>query len=318
MRWWPDPPFFQPEPERDTLSWGAQQTLGLTLLIALTVAAFRYLGAASFRDRCELGFEAPVVEPRRALAVPRETERRSRLAGAAGVAVYILTYFAYLLAISARGEATLPEVLAFIASHFEEAWMAFIGGVLFWMLGRMAYLSVGGSFSVRALAGREVAIDLLNTKPLFVFGRAALRNALLWIVAPAAFIFFLSNPPSAGPTGGADLLLPAGMLVIPVLALILPTRGVHRRIRAEKRAELERLDAAIHGDARALADTRIADRGKEPSLADLLAYKSQVEAVREWPFDSSTLTRFVLYLLIPLGSWFGGAFVERFVNAILN
>jgi len=40
--------------------------------------------------------------------------------------------------------------------------------------------------------------------------------------------------------------------------------------------------------------------------------------VREWPFDASTLVRFGLYLLIPLGSWAGGAFVERVIDALLE
>jgi predicted MFS family arabinose efflux permease len=40
--------------------------------------------------------------------------------------------------------------------------------------------------------------------------------------------------------------------------------------------------------------------------------------VREWPVDASTLTRFALYLAIPVGSWLGGALVERLVNALLD
>ena len=35
-------------------------------------------------------------------------------------------------------------------------------------------------------------------------------------------------------------------------------------------------------------------------------------------FDSLTLVRFTLYLLIPLGSWLGGAFVERGLDFILS
>jgi hypothetical protein len=40
--------------------------------------------------------------------------------------------------------------------------------------------------------------------------------------------------------------------------------------------------------------------------------------VRDWPFDASVLLRFVLYLLIPLGSWVAGALVERFVDTIFD
>ena len=53
-------------------------------------------------------------------------------------------------------------------------------------------------------------------------------------------------------------------------------------------------------------------------MADLLATRAYVADVREWPFDAPTLTRFVLFLLIPLGSWLGGAIVERALAAVLD
>jgi hypothetical protein len=43
-----------------------------------------------------------------------------------------------------------------------------------------------------------------------------------------------------------------------------------------------------------------------------------VEGVSAWPFDSSTAVRILLYLLIPLGSWAGGAIVERFIDSLLG
>ena len=44
----------------------------------------------------------------------------------------------------------------------------------------------------------------------------------------------------------------------------------------------------------------------------------QIKSVREWPFDAPTLTRFFLYVAIPLGSWIGGALVERLLGAALD
>jgi len=60
------------------------------------------------------------------------------------------------------------------------------------------------------------------------------------------------------------------------------------------------------------------EHGAEGRLADLLAYYDHLVDVREWPFDNRTLSRFVLYLLIPLGSWLGGALVERLVSSVLD
>jgi hypothetical protein len=101
-------------------------------------------------------------------------------------------------------------------------------------------------------------------------------------------------------------------------ALLLPVRGVHLRIRTAKLDELDRVNRAIHGDAEALHRSALSKRETIPSLADLVAYRSLVDAAREWPFDASTFRRFGLYLMIPLGSWMGGALVERLIDGLLE
>jgi hypothetical protein len=101
-------------------------------------------------------------------------------------------------------------------------------------------------------------------------------------------------------------------------ALLLPVLGVHRRIQEAKTAELACVRAAIRGEPDALAGSAIVHREKNPSLADLVAWKALVDAVREWPFDASMRLRFLLYLAIPLGSWLGGALAERLLSAALD
>ena len=49
----------------------------------------------------------------------------------------------------------------------------------------------------------------------------------------------------------------------------------------------------------------------QQSIAEMVAYKTMIENIRNWPFDNPSLTRFALYLLIPIGSMIGGALVER-------
>ena len=53
-------------------------------------------------------------------------------------------------------------------------------------------------------------------------------------------------------------------------------------------------------------------------LATLLTLKEHIDAAREWPFDVPTLARFALYVAIGLGSWLGGAVVERILDAALR
>jgi len=53
-------------------------------------------------------------------------------------------------------------------------------------------------------------------------------------------------------------------------------------------------------------------------LPGLLAFEKRIESVAEWPFDAPTLTRFFLYVAIPLGSWIGGALIERLLGTVLD
>jgi hypothetical protein len=45
---------------------------------------------------------------------------------------------------------------------------------------------------------------------------------------------------------------------------------------------------------------------------------TQSEDVPEWPLDSPSFVRFAPYLPIPIGSWLGGALVERLVDAVVR
>ena len=53
-------------------------------------------------------------------------------------------------------------------------------------------------------------------------------------------------------------------------------------------------------------------------MADLVAYLSLVERVPEWPFTTSTYTRLILYLLIPVVSWGIGIVAEEIVGGALS
>jgi hypothetical protein len=51
-------------------------------------------------------------------------------------------------------------------------------------------------------------------------------------------------------------------------------------------------------------------------MGDLEAYRRLIEDVPEWPFQSSTIVKVVLYLLIPIASWFGGMLIEGMVELV--
>jgi len=189
------------------------------------------------------------------------------------------------------------------------AWL--VGSLVGWSLGIFVYETLVYARRFSDLAGQIGKIDLLDLSVLLPFARQGLRSALLWLVLISIvslnavdFVWFV-----------AITLL---ALVGAAAALMLPVRGVHRCLRKAKQAELEKVNAAIRGDSGQLASSAIGARRDSPGLSDLLAYRGFVESVREWPFDSPTLLRFILYLAIPLGSWLGGAFVERILSAALD
>jgi len=73
----------------------------------------------------------------------------------------------------------------------------------------------------------------------------------------------------------------------------------------------------IHAAARSERDALLAG-GAGARLPALLALRSQVAEVREWPVDLSTLLRLLLYLGIGLGSWVGAALVDVSIEALLR
>jgi hypothetical protein len=96
-------------------------------------------------------------------------------------------------------------------------------------------------------------------------------------------------------------------------AFIGPLAGLSQGIRAAKHAELERLREQIRA-ARAETDTAVAS----PRLANLTGYYQLIDSASEWPIDAANLLKFIGYLLLGLGSWLGGAVVERILDSAIR
>ena len=63
---------------------------------------------------------------------------------------------------------------------------------------------------------------------------------------------------------------------------------------------------------------RIASAVLMLSLPALLAAEARIASAREWPFDTPNALRFVFYVTLGVGSWLGGALVERLLGAALD
>jgi hypothetical protein len=185
-------------------------------------------------------------------------------------------------------------------------WLALFG----WLLGRALFANLHVARSLSRLGERDIALDLLDLRPLAPLVQWGLHTVLCWAIWFSLMALFWLGP---GPKNWINALGLVPLFVIAVGALCVPVRGVHRRIAEAKRTQLERLREEIR---EALAEPATAE---DPArLANLVAYQSLVERVREWPFDVSTLLRFGLYMTLGVGSWVGAALVEKLLGAALE
>jgi hypothetical protein len=181
-----------------------------------------------------------------------------------------------------------------------------------WFGGRVFYATWIESRRFSEIGRERVRIDLLDLGAVAPLSQFGLRQALVTIgfVSVMAPMFYDSE---AAPNLFLILMIVALLtLSFAAASLLIPVRGVQYAIAREKSRELARINDQIR---EALAGSSDAS---QPGLADWIAYRDLIESVREWPVDAPTLRRFALYLAIPLGSWFGGALVERMVDALLD
>ncbi len=196
----------------------------------------------------------------------------------------------------------------------EAVWNGVVGGFVCGTGGLLSYITLDASRRLSDAAEHLAEPLLLDPRVVAGFARQGLLFSLLWVIFFSVFALNLVDRAFAPAIG----LLALMTLGIAGAGLLLPSRGVHRRIREAKLAELARVNAALRGEPDALRGSPLAGRERAPEIVDLLAWRSFVAELREWPFDAATLRRFGLYLLIPLLSWIGGALVERGVDTLLD
>ena len=193
----------------------------------------------------------------------------------------------------------------------EVVWHRILGPLLAMGSAALAYAIVSVSRRMSRLAVDLKSIDLFDLDPLIPFTQRGLGNALLLMGFVAIAGLMVLTETGFGLLGllvGSAILLAAGM------AFVLPLRGVHRRIKQAKGAELEWVDAELRQQRTVLKSGEERTSG---DLSDLAAYRDLVRSVRDWPITTSSYVRFALYLLIPVVSWAAAALVERFIDALL-
>jgi hypothetical protein len=179
-----------------------------------------------------------------------------------------------------------------------------------WWAGCFCYVVVVESARLSSIAEDIESMDLLDMRPYQPLVRQGLTNALL-VIGMVSVLSLLAVESRYIPVLVGFWIV---FIVLAWIGMMLPLRGIRRKIRVAKNEELEWCRQSL-GSSR---DALKSGAGEKLSVADILAYRTMIETMRNWPFDSPTLVRFTLYLLIPLGSWLGGAFVERGLDFFLS
>ena len=195
-------------------------------------------------------------------------------------------------------------------NNYDSFWMRVLGPLMCWWVSSLLYVMIVESFRLSALSDKITSLDLLDLSPYKPLIRQGLTNALLVLGVSSILSLFLLE-------SGYVWFMTQVLVVLAVFAwigLMLPLRGVRSKISQAKTAELLWCQGALQAARRQLKK----QAEQQQSVAEIIAYRSVIEGVRNWPFDSPTLARFALYLLIPIGSMVGGAFVERGLDLFLD
>jgi hypothetical protein len=197
---------------------------------------------------------------------------------------------------------------------FDDWWNLALMLLLFGLMGELSH----ASWSVGALLSRlgrdHTRVRLLGRAELRPFVRCGVRLGRNWFIGSAIAMLLLLDLRMSGVVVTV-VLLTCGL---GVASLVLPCFGVHQRLAEAKQTELARLRAAIEASSAALLSTGTPSPETDTRLPALIAWEARVQQAGEWPFDTPTLLRFALLVLIPIASWVAGALVERLVDLALG
>jgi hypothetical protein len=243
---------------------------------------------------------AHVVDPAAHVGKGKPLSTRTLLlAGLLGVLFTVLTPF--LTAQTPWDPSTwYPEVW----------WQRLLGLFIGWWAGWFVLAIWYTSSQISRLAAGINRLDLLDLRPFAPFVKQGLLTSVL-AVGALSIISLLLLEPGQWPV----VVIIVGLtLLLAVLGLLLPMRGLRRRIRQVKGAELAWTRERIR---RASAFVYKLSAPETPGqLADLYAYQQLIDDVPEWPIEGSAILQVALYLAIPVLSWFCSLLIENLLGFV--
>ncbi|MEQ8859980.1 MAG: hypothetical protein RIC56_15155 [Pseudomonadales bacterium] len=178
-----------------------------------------------------------------------------------------------------------------------------------WFMFRFLFLLLWSATAVSRTAREVRNIDLLDSVSVKPYAQHGVNSSLLAVVALSICANLWLDPES--PTIGTVFTV---MLLVlsAAMALLLPTWGIHKRLKESKAAELQEIRSAI--SKRRKPATRSVEDAQQ--LRADLALERRLMEVSEWPFDAGSYGRVALYVVLGFGSWIGAALVERALESI--
>lgn len=186
--------------------------------------------------------------------------------------------------------------------------------LLTWIFILQAYNVVfSGVFQFKRLGEHHTRIDLLDLGPLTPYSMVGISTLLIivgaYTLVPVAYL------------DRAELLRPALlslMISFPtaLFFLVVPVFALHRRIKDEKRQELQLITHAINGKRKSLQHSHLGTEAPVSTI-ELLQYRKYIEGIDEWPIGRLGARRLVVYVLVPVSSWVASHFVELLLRDLL-
>lgn len=307
---WNDVPVVVERAGDPTLSADAWTALCMALLWWSILSIGQYTRTGNLADAWELVRLGIPIKTERLDGLERgPTRRANRRAFLFGVVGVVAGMVFYTQVYKPNGHSVSVET-----ATVTSAWFFLMTAALFGEIFRsLSFLRTDTSVFLSDLDHR-VPIDLLDISKLDGFGRIALRGALPWLVTGTIVLLLLLGQNST------ELFLPliGGLILSATVVFAWPMWSVHRLIDRAKKTELARLRREIVETRAAFEMPGQVGERAAARLAALLALETRVEHAREWPLDMPTIFRFSIYLALPLGSWLGGAVVERILALVMG
>jgi hypothetical protein len=158
---------------------------------------------------------------------------------------------------------------------------------------------------VQRIHDRVATIRLLRTKPLYAFSGLTARTG-------ASMLLLVYYVAAVRPdlVFGSPALKAILVAIVPTAigCFVLPLRGIHRRIAAEKdRALAEtavRIEAVLGRLHERVDQANLTDADKlNTQLSGLVTERESLTRVSTWPWEPATLTGFVTTLVLPALVW---------------